>query len=123
MTPVSSTPEVPHSDAVGDSRATTEILKDIFEHTQQLAKQELTLAGAEIDQKIRDAKTSLIAPLLGLTVAYAGGLAVLAGLILLLAKAMPGWIAALVVGLVTIGAGYLLVRRARPVDPKLEHVD
>ena len=121
-TSVSSAADAARAGETGDERAATEILKDIFEHTQQLAKQELKLAGAELDQKIRDAKADLIAPLLGLTVAYAGVLALLAGVILLLAQAMPAWAAALIVGVVTMALGYALLQRGRTVDPKLERV-
>jgi hypothetical protein len=45
-------------------------------------------------------------------VAYAGLLAILAGVIVLLNNVMPLWLSALLVGLVVAVVGYLLVRRA-----------
>ncbi len=44
----------------------------------------------------------------------AGFLALLAALILVLALFLPGWLAALVVGLVVAGVGYFLVQKDTP---------
>jgi len=44
-------------------------------------------------------------------VAYAGLLAILVGVIVLLDDVMPLWLSALLVGLVVVGVGYFLVRR------------
>jgi xanthine/uracil permease len=46
-------------------------------------------------------------------VAYAGFLAILAGIILLLARPLPDWLAALIVGVVVVAIGYVLFQRGR----------
>ena len=47
----------------------------------------------------------------GGAVAYAGLLAILAGVIVLLGQVIPMWLSALLVGLVVAGVGYFLVRK------------
>jgi hypothetical protein len=47
----------------------------------------------------------------GGAVAYAGLLAILAGVVILLDGVMPLWLSALLVGLVVAGVGYFLVRK------------
>jgi len=49
----------------------------------------------------------------GSLVAYAGLLAIMAAIILGVAMFMPGWLAALLVGLVVTGVGYFLVQKGR----------
>jgi ABC-type Fe3+-siderophore transport system permease subunit len=56
----------------------------------------------------------------GGAVAYAGFLAVLAAVILLLAEVMDWWLAALIVGLVVAIVGYMLIQRGREA---LKHED
>jgi hypothetical protein len=105
------TPEVP------TERTVSELLRDLVEHTQTLAKQELKLAAAELDEKLTKAKAELIAPLLGIAVLYAGLLAIVAALALLLSRALVPWLATAIVGTVTCGIGYaLLKRRVSPLD-------
>jgi len=108
--------------ASGVDRPIADILKDLFEHAQVLAKQELQLAGAELDEKINKAKTDLTAPILGGAVLYAGLLSIVAALVLLLAQAMPGWLAALIVGGVIGGIGFALIKRASAPDAKFRRV-
>lgn len=102
-------------------RPVSEILKDLMEHTQTLAKQELSLAGAELDQKLSKAKAELLAPLLGIAVMYTGLLAIIASLALLLARAIDPWLATLIVGLITGGIGYALFKaRTSATDLEFE---
>jgi type IV secretory pathway TrbD component len=103
-------------------RPITEILKDLFEHTQQLAKQELKLAGAELDEKIAKTKADLLAPVLGGVVAHGGALCLLAALILGLSEIMPPWAAAAVVGVLTTAIGFVLIKRASAPDPEFKRV-
>ena len=44
-------------------------------------------------------------------VAYAGLLAILAGLIVLLGQVIPMWLSALLVGLVVVAVGYFLIKK------------
>lgn len=129
MTQPSSATPLPVESPVGQAalsdgdRPISVLLQDLVEHTQDLAKQELALASAQLDQKIQEAKAALIAPLLGIGVACAGALAVVAALILLLAQALPAWIAALIVGAVCGAIGLFLVKRATAVDPRFRRTE
>jgi hypothetical protein len=49
----------------------------------------------------------------GAAVAYAGLLAILAAIILGLATVIPVWLAALLVGVIVAGVGYLLVQKGQ----------
>jgi len=48
---------------------------------------------------------------IGGAVAYAGALALIAGVILLIGNAIPLWVSALLVGLVVAGIGYFLIQK------------
>jgi xanthine/uracil permease len=76
-----------------------------------LVRQEVRLASSELSQKAARVGREVGFVALGGAVAYAGFLAIVAALILVLAMVIPGWLAALVVGLVVAIIGYVLVQR------------
>jgi len=76
----------------------------------ELLHQEVTLVKAELSQKVAQAGTSAGMIVAGGLLAYAGLLAVIAGVVILLAGILPWWLSAVVVGVVVIAAGGLLVR-------------
>src|SRR6266545_2750330 len=107
------------------SRSTTELLQRLADQISRLLRQELQLARLELAEKGR--RTGLGAGLLGAAglVALYGLAALVAAAILLLATAMPAWLAALVVALVLLALGGVLalvgrgqVRRATPPLPE-----
>ena len=107
------------------SRSTTELLQRLADQISRLLRQELQLARLELAEKGR--RTGLGAGLLGAAglVALYGLAALVAAAILLLAMAMPAWLAALVVALVLLALGGVLalvgrgqVRRATPPLPE-----
>ena len=95
-----------------DDRSLGELFAELAQETSTLVRQEVTLAKTEISQKASRAGRHVGVLAAGGAVAYAGLLAILAGIIFLLNYVMPLWLSALLVGLVVAVVGYLLVRRA-----------
>jgi len=96
-----------------DDRSLGELFADLARDTSTLVRQEVNLAKVEISDKISKAGKDVASMAVGGAVAYAGFLALVAAAILLLAKALDWWLAALIVGVVVIAAGYLLIQRGR----------
>ncbi len=94
-----------------DDRSLGELFAELAQETSTLVRQEMTLAKTEVSQKASRAGKHIGALAAGGAVAYAGLLAILAGVIVLLDEVMPLWLSALLVGLVVAGVGYFLIRR------------
>ena len=94
-----------------EERSLGELFSELANETTRLVRQEVQLAKIELGQKAADVgkRVGLIA--LGGAVAYAGLLAVVAALILIVAHFTPVWLAALIVGLAIIGIGYFLIQQ------------
>ncbi len=88
-----------------------ELFAELTREMSTLVRQEVALARVEMTQKASRAGRNVGFLALGGAVAYAGFLALMAAVILLLAQLMPSWVSALVVGLVVAGIGYFLVRK------------
>ena len=88
-----------------------QLFADLTREMTTLVRQEVNLATSELSHKATRVARDLGFLALGGAVAYAGLLAVVAAAILLLGLVMPGWLAALLVGLVVAAIGYLLVQR------------
>jgi MFS family permease len=102
-----------------------ELLKRLAEDTGTLVRQELALARAEMQQKAKAAGSGAAMVGAGAVVALMAAGAITATLILALATAMPGWLAALIVaivfGLVAVflaRGGIEAVKRAMPPVPE-----
>jgi hypothetical protein len=95
-------------------RSLGDLLAELSRETAQLVRKEVELATTEMTAK---AKTAAV----GTGIAVAGGALLYAGLLVLLAAIVIGlvqigvtpWVAALLVALVTMTAGYLLVNKGR----------
>ena len=94
-----------------DDRSLGELFSELAQETSTLVRQEVNLAKTEMSQKASRAGRHIGVLAAGGAVAYAGLLAILAGVIMLLNEVMPLWLAAVLVGLVVAVVGYLLVRR------------
>ncbi len=94
-----------------DDRSLGELFTELAQETSTLVRQEVTLAKTEVSQKASRAGKHIGTLAAGGAVAYAGLLAILAGVIVLLDEVMPLWLSALLVGLVVAGVGYFLIRR------------
>jgi xanthine/uracil permease len=95
-----------------DDRSLGELFSELAQETSTLVRQEVTLAKTEMSHKASRAGKHIGVLAAGGAVAYAGLLAILAGVIVLLDNVMPLWASALLVGVVVAIVGYLLVRRA-----------
>ena len=95
-----------------DPRSRTEIVGDLWHGTEQLLSQELNLLRAELDQRTRLARNDLIEFSAAGAVAYTGALTLVASVVLLLAKRIDPWLAAMIVGLCALAIGYGMFRHS-----------
>jgi hypothetical protein len=94
-----------------DDRSLGELFSELAQETSTLVRQEVNLAKTEMSQKASTAGKHLGVLAAGGALAYAGLLAILAGVIALLNDVMPLWASALLVGIVVAIVGYLLIRK------------
>lgn len=102
-------PEQPQAKA---ERSVGELLGDLLHETTTLVRQEITLAKNEMTQKAAQAGKDAAALAIGGAVAYAGLLAIVAAVILLLVHAnITPWVAALLVGIIVVAIGGAMVMK------------
>lgn len=110
------------ADPDGGTRPIGAIVTDLWEKTETLVRQEMRLGIAEaeekvdalkieLDDKVQKLKLELFAKAIGGVIAFAGLLAVIAGIVAALAMAIPLWLAALVVGIALAAGGAVLLKR------------
>lgn len=105
-----------HSARAQDDRSAAELIKQVSEQTSKLVRQEIALARLEIRDKIKHFEIG--AGLIGAAAfcALFGAGTLVAALVLVLATAMPGWLAALVVAVVLLGgAGIMALSGKRQI--------
>ncbi len=103
-----------------DDRSLGELFTDLAGQTGALVREEVSLARAELTAKATQAGKDVVTLAIGGAVAYAGALAILAGVILALATFLPAWLAALIVGVIVGAVGITLLQRGRAA---LAHLD
>jgi len=89
-----------------------DLLGDLATSMSNLVRQEVALAKVEITQKATYVGRNVGYPGIGGAVAYAALLAIIAAIIMLLAKVMPHWGSALIVGAVVGAIGWMLIGKA-----------
>ncbi|MDP9474688.1 MAG: phage holin family protein [Actinomycetota bacterium] len=94
-----------------DDRSIGELFAELAQESATLVRQEVQLAKTEMSQKASRVGKDVGFLAAGGAVAYAGLLAILAGVIFLLNAVMPLWLSALLVGIVVAAVGYFLVRK------------
>jgi len=95
-----------------DDRSLGDLFADLSRETTTLVRQEIKLASTEMTQKATRAGKDVGFLVAGGAVVYAGVLAILAAIVIGLGQAgLPWWLAALIVGVVVAGIGYVLIRR------------
>jgi hypothetical protein len=95
-----------------EDRSLGELFADLARDTGTLVSKEVQLAKTEMTEKATRVGKDLGFLAVGGLVAYAGLLAIVAALALLVASfGVPLWVSALIVGLVVAGIGYVLVQR------------
>lgn len=105
-------------------RSLTEVLQDIVRNLQQIVRSEVELAKTEIRDEISKTKTSLALLAAGAVVGIFAFLFLLVTLVEALALVIPGWAAALIVGVVLAVIAAVLysggVKRFKQVHAKPE---
>jgi protein-S-isoprenylcysteine O-methyltransferase Ste14 len=94
-----------------DDRSLGELFSELSRQSSTLIRQEVALAKAEMKQKGTEAGKDIGMMAAGGALAYAGLLALIAAVIIILANVIPWWLSALIVGLVVVGIGGLLIQR------------
>lgn len=95
-----------------DDRSLGELFSELSREVTTLVSQEATLARTEITQQASRVGKDVGMLAAGGAVAYAGLLAILAAVIVLLAEAgLPWWASTLLVGVVVAGGGGFLVQK------------
>ncbi len=94
-----------------DDRTLGELFSELAQETSTLVRQEVNLAKTEMSQKASRVGKDVGFLAAGGVVAYAGLLAILAAVIVVLDTFLPLWLAALLVGLVVVAVGYSLIKK------------
>ncbi len=95
-----------------ENRPLGDLFGDLATEMSNLVRQEVALAKVEVAQKVKYVGRNVGYLVVGGAVAYAALLAIVAGIIMLLAKVLPNWGAALLVGVVVAVVGWLLIGKA-----------
>jgi len=90
-----------------------ELLTGLTSDMATLFRQEIQLARAETMEKVSQTTQSIVWIAAGGMVAYAGLIGVLIAVIVGLARFMPLWLSALIVGVVVIVVGAVLIQSGR----------
>ncbi|HLH26868.1 MAG TPA: phage holin family protein [Chloroflexota bacterium] len=103
-----------------DTRSLGELFADLSRETTTLVRQEIHLAKTEMTHKAASVGKDVGFLAVGGAVIYAGFLAIVAAVIIVLAHWIPWWLSALIVGGVIAGVGYGLVQKGLSA---LQHED
>jgi len=95
-----------------DERSLGDLFSELAAETGTLVRQEVSLAQAELTAKASIVGKNVGFLAVGGAVAYAGLLAIVAGVILALSSFIPAWLAAILVGAVIGIASYVLISSA-----------
>jgi uncharacterized membrane protein YqjE len=95
-----------------DERSLGELFSDLARETSTLVRQEVQLAKTEMTQKATAVGKDIGFLAVGGLIAYAGLLALIATVIIVLGTAgLPWWLAALIVTVIVLAIGGILVQR------------
>jgi hypothetical protein len=95
-----------------ENRPLGDLFGDLATEMSNLVRQEVSLAKVEITQKAKYVGRNVGYLVVGGAVAYAALLAIIAAIIMLLARVMPNWGATLIVGVVVAAIGWMLIGKA-----------
>jgi hypothetical protein len=106
-----------------DDRSIGDLFGELTREITQLVKLELNLAKTEMSHKFSSVGKNVAFLAAGGMIAYAGFLALLAALILILGQAgLPLWASALLVGLLVTAVGGFLVKKGIDAFKKEDYV-
>ncbi|MFC4311530.1 phage holin family protein [Steroidobacter flavus] len=89
------------------------LLSRLMDEARALARNEIALARAEARGAMRDVKLSIAPFAIAAGVLFAGALTLVATLVLALSEVMRPWLAALIVSIVLLAAGWMLLKAGR----------
>jgi len=95
-----------------ENRPLGDLFGELASEMSTLLRQEVALAKLEVGQKAKKAGTNIGYLVVGGVIANAALLAVIAAIIMFLARYMPHWGASLLVGIIAAGIGWLLIGKA-----------
>ena len=95
-----------------ENRPLGDLFGDLASDMSNLVRQEVALAKLEVTQKAKYLGRNVGYLVVGGAVAYAGLLAVIAAIIMLLDNYMPAWGAALLVGVVVALVAWMMIGKA-----------
>ena len=95
-----------------ENRPLGDLFSDLATEMSNLVRQEVALAKVEVTQKAKYVGRNVGYLVVGGAVAYAALLAILAAIVMLLARVMPHWGATLIVGVVVGAIGWMLIGKA-----------
>jgi hypothetical protein len=113
-------PSMESVEAQMNDRSLRELVAKLADDGSRLLRQEAELAKREFKEKVDDVQQKVVQATVGGAVLYAGALAVLAGLILLLGLVIPYWLSAIVVGAGSATTGALMLKKAKPESDELK---
>ncbi|WP_116807405.1 phage holin family protein [Steroidobacter cummioxidans] len=86
------------------------LLSRLMDDALALARNEIALAKAEARTALRDVKLSIVPFAIAFGVSLAGALTLVATIVLALSEVMRPWLAALIVSIVLLIAGFILLK-------------
>jgi len=95
-----------------DNRPLGDLFGDLATEMSNLVRQEVALAKLEVSQKAKHVGKNVGYLVVGGAIAHAAMLALIAAIIMLVAKVLPNWGATLLVGIVVAGIAWLLISKA-----------
>ncbi len=103
-----------------EERPLGELVAQLSRDASTLVQQEIALAKAELSESAEKLKLGVVSAATGAFVLYAGILTLIAAAVLLLAQAVPSWLAALLVGGTVSVIGSVLVGRGKKSLDRVE---
>lgn len=104
--------DVSRNTTPGADRSLGDLFSELSRETSTLVRQEVALAKTELTAKATQVGKDVGFLAAGGAVAYAGLLAIIAGIIILIGDLIDNmWLSALIVGLIIAGIGYYLVQK------------
>ncbi len=103
-----------------EERSVGELLSELTRELSTLFRQEVALAKTEMSHKASKAGKDVGFLAVGGAIAYAGFLAILAGVVLALGLVLPWWLSALIVGVVVATIGYVLIRKGQTAIKQID---
>ena len=104
-----------------EERSLGDLFTELAGEMGTLVRQEVALAQAEVTHKATKAGKNIGSLVIGGAVGYAAALAMVAGIILLVAQFIPAWLSALIVGAAIGAVAYFMISSAleklRRTDP------